>query len=352
MTETLIRPVPLYESTPYDPSEDNGEVVAGEIIDSSSSTMPEATSDTREVSPTGSKLVRAANRINTLLETRVVNKAHGEALRENKLHDAVKQDEAYASYESNVERSNDIDQAYAIDDIYNKNAARSERLEASKERVKKFGRNALSRLQNAALISLGLGIMGAEAGYKGAKKGVEATKSGTKAFGEKAGDGMMAAGRKLENGMDSFANSVTSVKENVSDNREARKQAATRKAEKAATQKRERHENKMKNKNEKAQAKQDRVNEAKERAEKRMNEAIARKQARRDKWSARRDALVDGAKYAGTTVKINAEFAKAAVIDVSKDQKEKVGRLGKRAKATAESAIEAASETWKNYPAA
>lgn len=175
MTELMTRPV--YEAEPYEPSSDDGEIVQGEVVDSleESYDIPaaEAADESREVSPTGASLVRAANRVNDLLEKRAINNAHAEALQENQQRKVDAQNNAYASYEENIDVSAEQDEAYRMNDKIDARAARKERLEEAKDKVRGAGRRALGFLKNAGLITLGAGVLAGEYAAKKVKSGTE-----------------------------------------------------------------------------------------------------------------------------------------------------------------------------------
>lgn len=164
MSELATRPT--YETAPYDPSSDNGEIVAGEVVSTATledmfNNSPDAAeaSDTREVSPTGASLLRAANRVNTILERRAINKAHGEALKEDR--------------QRTKEATSQEDEAYRMNDRYDARAARTEKLEVAKDKVRGFGRKGLAFLKNAGLITLGAGLLAGEKSGRAIKSGAE-----------------------------------------------------------------------------------------------------------------------------------------------------------------------------------
>lgn len=291
-----------------------------------------------ELSPTGSMLIGAATRINGILERRAVNKAHDEALKEYRERDY----NGYVDHLGSLEDSSEVSPAakasarMALDREYLK-ADIQEKLDKAKDKVRGFGRSALSRLKGAGLITAGLGIMSAEATGRSVKKASEATKTGTIKFGEKVGDGFITGLKKVEAGMDSAG-------ETVADIRSARRQAADRKADAVATQEAIAHAEKIKTQREKEAARQER-----------REAALARKNVRHAKWASRReavkqgfvdvkDATVKGAKFAKDTVKTNAEFAGAATREISREQKAKLGRFAARARAAGEGAVDG----WKS----
>ncbi len=327
MTELLSRPESQPENTP-DAS------ILQEMYDTPAHEQNETNGDTREVSPLGSGLVRAANRMNAILEQRAINKAHGEALKEYR-------DRDYDGYIGHLANVADSPEATPLAKASAEMAVEREWRREDREKmvnemtvkVKGFGRSALSRLKSAGLVTLGLSIMGAEATGRGAKKTVEAGSA-----------------------------TVDSARETIADYRNSRRQAAERKAEAAATAKYERHAAKVQKKNEKAQVKQERVDARLEAARQRKEAAQARKAERHAKWSSRReafrqygsdvkagiietkDAAVKGAKFAGNTIKTNAEFAGAAARELTREQKAKLGHLATKARAAGQGAVEG----WKS----
>lgn len=120
--------------------------------------------DNREVSPTGSRIQRAANRISNFLEKRAIDKAHGDALLEDENRPVDIQDNAYATYADNL--------------TYTKVAARNERNEAIKQRLRDIGERGLTYLRAGGEIALGAGIIGAEATARSVKSAGETTALG------------------------------------------------------------------------------------------------------------------------------------------------------------------------------
>lgn len=109
----------------------------------------------RELSPTASFIRMAAHRVAGALEGRALKKVQ-----------KAEQNEAFASYEDNVSTTRDRERAEKIDRI-------EQRIEAATEHLSATGRSALGRLQEAGLITIGLGYVAGEAAYKGAKSGAE-----------------------------------------------------------------------------------------------------------------------------------------------------------------------------------
>jgi|GEM_PF-3842200 len=60
------------------------------------------TNDTRELSPTASRLRNAANKVAMVLEQRTLNRLHGQALQEDNSRTEAAQNDAYDSYSDNI----------------------------------------------------------------------------------------------------------------------------------------------------------------------------------------------------------------------------------------------------------
>ncbi|MCB9819853.1 hypothetical protein H6796_00885 [Candidatus Nomurabacteria bacterium] len=297
MTETLSRP----DSS----AKDNDAELWDNLKNQFNDTKDRNQSESGDLSPFGSSVVRAANRINSMLENRVLNRA------------------------------------YRMNERFDARQDRKEKLENAKAKIADIGRNTL-------YTALGIGVLSARAARRGVNK-----------FNEKVGDSMMAAGQKVESGMDAFSDmvgsKVESAKEVAADYSAARKQKAERRAEEEATRQYEKQAAKTAKRNEKAQikeekiqARQERINAARERAAEKKAAALARKQERRDKWAARREGLKEyaglvkeGLVETGESIKDGYEKAK----QMTNEQKAKLGNLALRARASGEAAV----DTWKNW---
>jgi hypothetical protein len=94
MAERLATPSPrTHESLDHTPEVDPALV---QQIDSIENNM------NRPISPAAEKLQAATDRVRGFLERRAINKAHTEALWENRLHDRASQDAAYDTYANNI----------------------------------------------------------------------------------------------------------------------------------------------------------------------------------------------------------------------------------------------------------
>lgn len=329
MTELMIRPQsdvgPYEPHEPYDPTQDNGEIIEGQVISDTTESLVDSQTEAGNESTASyeqpSRLSGTLRRIADRLDKRSTDRMY--------------------------------EDAYRMNDKFDAKVARKEKINQAKERISVFGRAALGRMKNLGLITLGLGIMTGEAGARGAKRGYEASKSATVKFGENVGDGFIAGMEKVNSGMDTVGEKVASVNEAVSDYKKVRQQKAERRAEAAAGKQYESEAAKIVRKNEKTQARQERLEAARERAMQRKEAAIARKEARRNKWAARRE------RFKGYASSVKKEFidTKDAVKETAKntyekaknltnEQKAKIGDLALRARASGEAAV----ETWKNYP--
>ena len=134
--------------------------------------------DYREISPTGSFIMRAATRISTFLERRAMNKAHSEALQEDQVRKVTAQEEAEATYAENyaataqreaeeAQFASDWDAAHRENDRFDARLARKERFEVAKDRLANGGQAALEAVKAVGLLTVGTGVLaGAAAGRK------------------------------------------------------------------------------------------------------------------------------------------------------------------------------------------
>ena len=168
--------------------------------------------DNREVSPTGSSIIRVAERINTILERRAIDKAHGEALKEYR-------DRDHSDYIDHLASLKDSEEAtpmarataeMALEHEHPKDE-REEMLEKAKAKIRGFGRSALARLKNASLITVELGVAAGEAVAKGAKRA-----------NETMGDAVMIGLEKTEASMDAVGKKIVETKSNIKTNRQTR----------------------------------------------------------------------------------------------------------------------------------
>lgn len=95
------------------------------------------------LSPAGSRLIGAAERVNAFLEKRVVNKAHGEALSEEAKRSVEAQDGVYATYDENLSATADRENAEAAADKAARREARAEKIADAKNTVRSWGAAAL-----------------------------------------------------------------------------------------------------------------------------------------------------------------------------------------------------------------
>lgn len=271
-------------------------IVDQDTIDEINTIVP---TDNRELSSTASRVRSAAERVSTLLENRAQNKAQSEALAENQIHMKEAQDATFASYEDNVAFSEGHETALKMDQRYERN-------EAIKQRISEIGQRGLSHLKTAGEITLGVGIIGAEAAARTIRNTAEAV-------GNKASS---YASEKVEAGKQTYEQTKESV---VTFLREKRTAAQERK-EARVTRRQERRDARDSAKLEAAAAKEqaraereaearaeretriaERAEQAKvarERAEAKAREATERKQARREsrqqKINASREKIASG----------------------------------------------------------
>ena len=173
-------------------------------------TSQEALPENREVSPTGSGLLRAASRINAILERRAVNKAHGQALKEYRERDH----DAYMDHIGGMRDSQNV--SLAANEYATRTARREHLITDIKDIPDNIRRKVVGVGRAGIAIALGAGLAGANS----AQRGYENAKQSAVKFNEAVGDGMMAAGAKIEQGLDAAgqkaAEKVTSVKERYS----------------------------------------------------------------------------------------------------------------------------------------
>lgn len=336
MTEVLTREMltrPAYEAaanktTPLDELLDQDSQLEDDA-DTSAETQAVEIEDTREVSPLASRIEAATNRVITLLETgkesakgylnnRAINKAHGEALAEDNRRTQEAQDEAFASYEDNIARSEEIDEAYDMNDKFDQEAAhqqaraekiaeREQKIQDAKENIAGFGRATLTHLKTAGFFTLGLGVLTAEAGGRAVKRGAEATADALSPMVEYTKSAYIDGKRKAE---------------------ERKETRATAKAE-------ARHEREEAEKNarlEREKTERERVDRMIEAAKKKALLAIARKAERRAKW---------------ISVKEKVTGAYNSVRNVPSTSKAAIGRFGRRVRATSVAAATAATTAGK-----
>lgn len=140
--------------------------------------------DTRELSPAASSVRSTAERIASFLETRQMNKAHREALREDRAWTKdrkAEQDDAYASYAENLAYEDTQTEAIAMNEKFDRKTARKEAREqafaAAKERVRGFGRSILRGVEFGRDITVGSSLLLAEAGKDKVADGIIKAKS-------------------------------------------------------------------------------------------------------------------------------------------------------------------------------
>lgn len=126
----------------------------------------ESNLDNRELSPTASLMRGAVNKVAAMFERRALNKAHGEALKDDRSRTDRLQNEAFDSYAENISFTQNREQ----DEM---REAREAKIEDAKKMVNRIGRSALTGVTNAGLITLGIGILAGEATVSKSKDLVE-----------------------------------------------------------------------------------------------------------------------------------------------------------------------------------
>lgn len=196
---------PLTEDTPYNPNETSP---VYDQLQAEQSASFESTPETREVSSTGASIMRAAQRINSLLEQRAINHAHDKALNEYRERD----NSGYVDHIANLKDSESATPMarataeMALDQEYRK-TDREEMIERAKNKVRGFGSSTLSRLKSAGRLTLALPSVA-----------VEATVSGAKHANEAMGDAVMAGLEKTEAGVDAIGNKIADTKATIKEN--------------------------------------------------------------------------------------------------------------------------------------
>lgn len=151
------------EQVPTPPAHPEKEtsIDANEVIENGS--VKSDTVASPDISPTGQKIIHAANKVNDFLENRAINKAHGDALAEYRSRDMAD----YTDHLSELSESKDA--SYQGRDFGNmaliredNRAYRNEKIDAVKERARRIGSVALRGLKTAGLMSLGAGVMAGE----------------------------------------------------------------------------------------------------------------------------------------------------------------------------------------------
>lgn len=259
------------------------------------------------LSPFGSRLVRAAQRVNAYLEQRAITKDHTEALAENQniTGNASEEDLISTDHEAALKMNRRFD-----------------RNEAIKQRIHDIGRRGLVQLKSAGEITLGIGIIGAEAARNKATNYVN--------------DRVDAGKQVYEQTKESAINFVQEKRNSAL----ARKQArVNRRQEERDARQRARDESEAKIRAEREARLIERVERARaarEQAAERARHAAERKQARRD---SRREKITAGRDKANELWQ-NAQ-TKRRVIGA------KAVAFKTRARASGQAAI----DTWQQYNA-
>ncbi len=318
---------------------------------------PEAL-ETREVSPVGSRVMEAATRVNRYLEQRAINKAHGEALENDRERTVAAQNDAFASYEDNIattadreaaedQFAADWDEAHRMNDKFDARAARREKIEVAKNHLRGIGRIA----KNALLFGVGVGVMTAE---RGAAK-IDAYKQQrevSKAHSEALREDKQRTVEAQEDAFDSYEENIQRSAELDEAYRENDEFDANKAAEQAAIDRLHGKALKMNEKIDRANKSKELhdswVAEHRELAVQRKEAAIARRIARREKWAQRKETVL---RYGRDTRDAAVESGKRgyeSARDKAAQQKAKVGRFTTRAVAAGQGAIDGAREGWNN----
>ena len=202
--------------------------------------------DERSPSRFGAMFISAANRINKRLEQRAINKAHREALVEDSERTVELQNDTYATYQSNIDYSSDHEEALGMNERFDAKAARQEKLDQTKSKLRAIGRSTLDRLKDAGVISLGMTIAGASKSKELAGKASQQAKQSVSTGMNRAEELAGKAGQKMEGAIESGINAVSGTIESAKEAMDHRRQAATARKEQALNRKYERHAKVMK----------------------------------------------------------------------------------------------------------
>ena len=202
--------------------------------------------DERNPSRFGAMFISAANRINKRLEQRAINKAHREALVEDSERTVELQNDAYGTYLSNIDYSSDHEEALGMNERFDAKAARQEKIDQTKSKLRAIGRSTLDRLKDAGLISLGMTIAGASKSKELAGKASQQAKQSVSTGMNRAEELAGKAGQKMEGAIESGINAVSGTIESAKEAMDHRRQAATVRKEQALNRKYERHAKVMK----------------------------------------------------------------------------------------------------------
>ena len=347
---------PLDSDVPYSPDESSP---LYDQLQAEQAASVESSNDTRAVSPTGATLVRAAQRINGLLERRAIdNKAHGDALKEYR-------DRDHSGYVDHIADLKESEEAtpmarataeMALDSEYRK-ADREAMVEKAKNKVRGFGTSALSRLKNAGRLAVELPVVALEAGANGVKRANEAM-----------GDATMKGFEKIETGMDTVGTKIVDTKANVKEkyqtfqfNRETnanqRQFQKDYAKEMKAFDKEAKSEQKLQAKVDKWESKFAAKEDRRFERSMRKKEAEERRAARRQRWADRRntikEAIISAPEKAGDAMM--AGFGKlengmdrvgARMVDTKEAASDKIERTKASAQAIG-AAVLAAREAFK-----
>jgi hypothetical protein len=358
-------PVPApRDIDPTDDSEPTLETT--DLTDNEATVDTETVVDTREVSPTGSKVVRAAERINAFLERRAINKAHGQANKENAQRDKAAQDEAYDSYSDNIATTADresleadwaaaddarMNELHAEANKENKNidkaarkAERDQAIERAKEKLRGFGARALNVAKAGGNLVLGAGILTGEAAARGAQAAGQRGADAYSSAKAKAGETVDAARGYVDSKVDSINNAAESfnqkteaVAEKIKGTPDQVKAWWKDRKEKATVKKAEKDQARS----ERKQAREDRYAEKiKTRNEKRVEsvrKAEAARAARRAKWATRGN---NAKEYVGDKA--------GNIRDTMNTKKAAVGTFAGRVIAAGKAAHGAGKESWES----
>jgi hypothetical protein len=180
----LVKDYPLKELKDLQP--DSEEDSAGSTAETT-----EQTERNPELPPQATLLERAANRLNKM----IVNRAHKKALKENGQREAAQQQErvdsqedAFATYEDNVAASKELDRQYeergtqqleaqAMNEKFDSDAARAEKIEEAREKIRQTARSIMSALLEAGALTVVGTKKAIESGGQGAKRTAEVAKS-------------------------------------------------------------------------------------------------------------------------------------------------------------------------------
>lgn len=203
------------------------ETPTAEELDDLVNSVPVENNDTRELSPTASRLNRLSSMINHVAEAltdRANNRAYGEALKEDNSRTENAQNDAYDSYSGNIAATHSRERN-------DRKEAFEAQIDNAKTFVKKAGRSALEHTINAGVITVDIGLLAGEAMAKttvtAAEKGRDLAEAGalkTMYAADEVKSGLetasLSAMYAIDKGRDVVTETVDSLRQKLADRAE------------------------------------------------------------------------------------------------------------------------------------